>query len=118
MLGFRASDRWRCSPAGAPPAYGRRHAGRRAAGSLFAAESAEAAAMGFTGKLVIHPSQVDIVNTSFLPSADEIAYASGVMAAAKGAPGAFRFQDKMIDAPHLKSATRILALADAHRGES
>jgi citrate lyase beta subunit len=34
------------------------------------------------------------------------------------APGAFRFQDKMIDVPHLKSALRVLALADAHRAES
>ncbi len=81
-------------------------------------ESVEAAAMGFTGKLVIHPSQVDIVNAAFLPTADEVAYARAIVAAAKGAPGAFRFQNKMIDAPHLKSATRILALAEAHRGES
>jgi citrate lyase subunit beta/citryl-CoA lyase len=79
-------------------------------------ESVEAATMGFTGKLVIHPSQVDIVNAAFLPTVDEVEYARAVVAAAKGAPGAFRFQDKMIDAPHLKSATRILALADAHRG--
>lgn len=81
-------------------------------------ESVEAAAMGFTGKLVIHPSQVDVVNTAFMPSADEVAYARAVVAAAMGASGAFRFQDKMIDAPHLKNATRILALADAHRGQS
>ena len=80
-------------------------------------ESVDAATMGFTGKLVIHPSQVDIVNTAFLPTFDEVAYARAVVAAGKGALGAFRFQDKMIDAPHLKSATRILALADAHPGE-
>jgi citrate lyase subunit beta / citryl-CoA lyase len=78
-------------------------------------ESAEAAAMGFTGKLLIHPSQVDVVNTAFLPSAAEVAYARAVLTAAQGAPGAFRFQDKMIDVPHLKSARRIVALADAHQ---
>ena len=85
---------------------------------LLEQESVEAATMGFTGKLVIHPSQVDIVNKAFLPSAEEVAYARAVVAAAKNASGAFRFEEKMIDAPHLKSARRILALADAHRGES
>jgi len=85
---------------------------------LLQQESVEAAAMGFSGKLVIHPSQVDVVNAAFLPSAGEIEYARGVVAAAKDAPGTFRFRDKMIDAPHLKSARRMLALADAHRGGS
>ena len=77
-------------------------------------ESAEGAAMGFTGKLVIHPSQVDVVNTAFLPTEEEVIYARALVAASHGAPGAFRFQEKMIDVPHLKSARRIVALATAH----
>lgn len=77
-------------------------------------ESLEAAAMGFTGKLVIHPSQVGPVNDAFLPTAEEVAYARALVAASAGASGAFRFEEKMIDAPHLKSAQRIVALASAH----
>ena len=78
-------------------------------------ESLDAATMGFTGKLAIHPSQVDVINAAFLPTPDEVAYAEAMVAAARSAEGAFRFRDKMIDAPHLKSAQRIAALAAAYR---
>ncbi|HKW79464.1 MAG TPA: CoA ester lyase [Casimicrobiaceae bacterium] len=81
---------------------------------LLQRESAEAAAMGFTGKLVIHPAQVEAVNAAFLPSAQEIGEARALLAAAAGREGAFRFQDRMIDAPHLSRAERTVALAAAH----
>lgn len=77
-------------------------------------ESAEAAAMGFTGKLVIHPAQVDPVNAAFLPTAPEIEEARMLLAAAAGQDGAFRFQDRMIDVPHLRRAEHVVALASAH----
>lgn len=77
-------------------------------------ESAEAAAMGFTGKLAIHPAQVALVNAAFLPTRDEIEQARSLLAAAAGHEGAFRFQDTMIDAPLLRRAERVLALARAH----
>jgi len=54
-------------------------------------ESAEAAAMGFTGKLAIHPAQIETVNAAFLPTASEIELAQSMLAAAQGHDGAFRF---------------------------
>jgi citrate lyase subunit beta/citryl-CoA lyase len=77
-------------------------------------ESAEAAAMGFTGKLAIHPAQIETVNAAFLPTASEIELAQSMLAAAQGHDGAFRFQDSMVDVPHLRRAERIMALARAH----
>jgi citrate lyase subunit beta/citryl-CoA lyase len=77
-------------------------------------ESAEAAATGYTGKLAIHPSQVEVINAAFLPTGAEIEQAHALLAAAQGYDGAFRFQDKMVDVPHLQRARRIVALARAH----
>ncbi len=77
-------------------------------------ESAEAAAMGYTGKLAIHPAQVGPVNVAFLPTAAEIEQAQSLLAAAQGHDGAFRFQDRMVDVPHVRRAERIVALARAH----
>ena len=73
-------------------------------------ESDEAAAMGFTGKLAIHPAQVATVNTAFLPTASEIEQAQSLLAAARGHDGAFRFEDRMVDVPHVRRAERIMAL--------
>ena len=85
-----------------------------AATDVLQRESAEAAAMGYTGKLAIHPAQVALINTAFLPTASEIDQAQSLLAAAQGHDGAFRFQDRMVDAPHLRRAERIMALARAH----
>jgi (S)-citramalyl-CoA lyase len=64
--------------------------------------------MGFGGMLCIHPSQVSMVNKVFEPSLEEIEWARRVIGAAKGAPGAFRLEGKMIDAPVIAAAHRIL----------
>lgn len=88
-----------------------------AASDVLQRESAEAAAMGFTGKLLIHPAQVGPVNAAFLPTALEIEQAQSLLAAAAGHDGAFRFQDRMVDVPHVRRAERVLALASAHGGE-
>ncbi|MGH8713614.1 MAG: HpcH/HpaI aldolase/citrate lyase family protein [Casimicrobiaceae bacterium] len=85
-----------------------------AAADALLRESADAAAMGFTGKLLIHPSQVAPVNAAFLPTAAEIEQARSLVAAAAGHDGAFRFDDRMVDVPHVRRAARILALASAH----
>ncbi|ONF95639.1 HpcH/HpaI aldolase/citrate lyase family protein [Sphingomonas jeddahensis] len=67
---------------------------------------------GFTGMLAIHPTQVSVINDAFTPSEAEIAHAKAVIAAFDANPGAGALQldGKMIDAPHLKSARRLLAL--------
>lgn len=85
-----------------------------AATEVLRRESAEAAAMGYTGKLAIHPAQVEPINSAFLPSASEIEQAQSLLAAARGHDGAFRFGDRMVDVPHVHRAERIMALARAH----
>ena len=72
-----------------------------------------AAAMGFTGKLTIHPKQIDIVNDAFSPSAAEIDEAERLVRAFDEAQAegkmAFSFEGKMVDAPHLNRARKVLA---------
>ncbi len=69
---------------------------------------------GFTGMLAIHPDQVPIINASFTPTADEIAYAGRVVQAfadADGA-GAIQLDGKMLDEPNLRLARRVLEAGD------
>ncbi|UYM17754.1 HpcH/HpaI aldolase/citrate lyase family protein [Endozoicomonas euniceicola] len=76
------------------------------------AECERARMEGFTGKLAIHPDQVEIINQCFTPSTDEVAYARRVVDAfanAKGA-GTVGLDGRMLDLPHLKQAQRILRL--------
>ncbi len=78
-------------------------------------ECRAAADMGFTGKLTIHPDQIDIVNEAFTPSVAEVKAATALIAAfaeheAQGRM-AFKFEGAMVDVPHLKRAQQILALA-------
>jgi citrate lyase subunit beta/citryl-CoA lyase len=79
----------------------------------------EGAAMGFTGKITIHPSQVEIVNEVFTPSKDEIQWAEELLAAAeenrKLGKFAFTFRGQMVDVPHFTRAKTILARANAAR---
>jgi len=82
-----------------------------------ARESREAADMGYTAKVAIHPSQVAVINEGFLPDPQQESYSRELLEAAKAnsASGTFRFQGKMIDMPHIRTARRMVALADAHR---
>lgn len=65
---------------------------------------------GFTGMMAIHPAQVPVINAAFAPTTAEVAHARAVVAAfaANPAVGALQLDGKMIDAPHLKAARRIL----------
>jgi len=78
-------------------------------------ESVQGAQMGFAGKQIIHPNQVGPVQAAFTPEDSEIAYAQKVMAAfkenQKAGLGAFALDGKMIDAPIVKAAERVLARA-------
>ncbi|NQW66149.1 MAG: CoA ester lyase [Burkholderiales bacterium] len=67
---------------------------------------------GFTGKLAIHPDQVDVINQGFTPSAQEIENAKSIIdafAKASGA-GAVQIDGKMVDKPHLTQALRLIDL--------
>ena len=75
-------------------------------------ESDEAVAMGFSGKISIHPSQIDVINAAFTPSQADLDEAVALVAAFEehGARGvfAFTFKGQMVDAPHLTRARRIV----------
>jgi citrate lyase subunit beta / citryl-CoA lyase len=72
---------------------------------------------GFNGMLAIHPAQVEIINAAFTPSEAEIAHARAVVEIFSANPGAgaLSLDGKMLDAPHLRAAERILAQADSDR---
>ena len=76
----------------------------------------EAAWMGFTGKITIHPNQIDVVNAAFTPSPEELDYAKRLLAtfAQEQAAGrmAFAFEGQMVDVPHLNRAQRLVARAE------
>lgn len=74
------------------------------------AEAAAAFAMGFDGKLAIHPAQVPVINAAFGPDAAAIAHAERVVAAMSGT-GVAQLDGQMLDQPHLTQARKILRLA-------
>ena len=81
------------------------------------AECQQAVDMGFQGKMAIHPRQVPVIQAAFSPSTEQIDQALSLMAAyraheAMGA-GAFTLEGKMVDAPMLRIAQRVLARARA-----
>lgn len=75
---------------------------------------------GFSGKLAIHPDQVDAINAAFIPTESEIARAQRVIAAFAAAPGAgvVNLDGQMVDRPHLIQARRILASVEIHETHS
>jgi len=80
-------------------------------------EALEGAYMAFAGKQVIHPAQIAPVQEAFTPTDEAITFARRVMEAfeqhQKAGVGAFGLDGKMVDAPIVKSAERVLALAKA-----
>ena len=74
------------------------------------ADAARARALGFAGKLCIHPSQVGAVNAAFSPKVDEIAWARRIIEAST-AGGVVRVDGHMVDAPVILKAQAILARA-------
>lgn len=73
------------------------------------AEAEDAAASGFAATACIHPSQVEVVRAAYRPGDDEVAWAAGVIRAAANERGVFRYDGRMIDAPLLRHAERILS---------
>jgi citrate lyase subunit beta/citryl-CoA lyase len=75
----------------------------------FVAEAADGRRLGFDGKTLIHPSQVDPCNAAFAPTAREVAAAEALVAAATG--GAQRHEGRMIEDMHVAAARALLARA-------
>lgn len=79
-------------------------------------ETIYAKKIGFTGKAVINPRQIDIVNEVFMPTEDEIRKAlrvyRGWVNAKKEGLGVFAIDGKMVDAPVMARAKYVLDMAE------
>lgn len=75
----------------------------------FAAEAAEGRRLGFDGKSLIHPDQIEPCNRAFGPSETEVEQARRLVDAFSG--GAERFEDRMIERMHVEAARRLLERA-------
>jgi len=65
--------------------------------------------MGFDGKTLIHPAQLDIANRIFAPSADDLALAARYIAAFDSADGVAVVDGKIVENLHVDNARRLLA---------
>ncbi|MAT06531.1 MAG: CoA ester lyase [Acidimicrobiaceae bacterium] len=83
----------------------------------FLAEAEQGKAMGFDGKTLVHPSQVDPANEVWAPSADEVEFSRRVIEAFEGAEaegrGVVTVDGRMVENLHVENAKRIIAVADA-----
>jgi citrate lyase subunit beta/citryl-CoA lyase len=81
--------------------------------AVLLADTAKSRALGFTGKLCVHPRQIAGVHRGFAPSPAQLAWARDILAvAASSSAGAARTADGMlVDAPVIARANAILAIA-------
>lgn len=75
------------------------------------------AQLGYRGKMLIHPEQVEVVHRALRPDAEELAWARAVLEAAKSAPagglaegGVAVVQGRMVDRPLVAQAERVVAM--------
>ena len=85
--------------------------------AAFEAECAEGRAMGFDGKMLIHPAQIEPANRRFGPSDEEIAAARRIVAAFDApeavGQGAINVDGEMVERLHLQEARKLLALVSS-----
>ena len=80
----------------------------------FLAECAQGRQMGFDGKTLIHPGQVEPANEQFAPSAEAVEDARGLIEAFESAgSGVATYKNKMIENLHVESARRTLTIHEA-----
>ena len=83
----------------------------------FRVECVQGCEMGFDGKTLIHPGQVEITNDVWAPTPDEIAHANRVIEAFEAAlsesRGVVTVDGRMIENLHVDNARRVLAVAAA-----
>jgi citrate lyase beta subunit len=84
--------------------------------AAFRAEAAQGRLLGFDGKTLIHPSQVDPCNEIFSPSAQAVAHAHAMIAAYEAAlaagHGVATLDGQMVEVLHVEQARRLLARAN------
>jgi citrate lyase beta subunit len=77
-----------------------------------AGSSRRAKALGFTGRLAVHPRQVPVIQSAFMPTPEEVARAERIVAALDAAGGNVCALDgQMVEGPIVHAAHRVLALA-------
>jgi citrate lyase subunit beta/citryl-CoA lyase len=83
----------------------------------FLAECRQGREMGFDGKTLIHPSQVDGANTAFAPSEQTVEDARGILQAWRDGAGSgvVTYRGRMVENLHVESAEHTLALDEAIR---
>ncbi len=83
----------------------------------FLAECRQGREMGFDGKTLIHPGQVESANAAFAPSEAAVEDARGVLAAWEEGHGSgvVTYNGRMVENLHVESASRVLAIHDAIR---
>ncbi|BAM86385.1 putative citrate lyase beta chain [Bradyrhizobium oligotrophicum S58] len=83
----------------------------------FAQECIQARDLGFDGKTLIHPGQIDACNAIFTPPAAEVADARKIIAAFElpenASRGAIQIDGRMVERLHAEMARRTIAIADA-----
>jgi citrate lyase subunit beta / citryl-CoA lyase len=83
----------------------------------FAAECRQGVEMGFDGKTLIHPSQVEPANAAWTPSAEDVEQAGRVIeahaAAAAEGRGVVTVDGRMVEALHVENARRTLEIVEA-----
>ena len=83
----------------------------------FATECAQGRDLGFDGKTLIHPNQIEACNAAFSPAPDEVAQARKMIAAfdlpENKAKGVVQIDGRMIERMHAEMARRTVAIADA-----
>jgi citrate lyase subunit beta/citryl-CoA lyase len=85
----------------------------------FAAEATQGRDIGFDGKTLIHPKQIEACNRIFTPPGDEVAQARRIIAAFEqpenASRGAIQLDGKMVERLHAEMAKRTIAISDAIR---
>jgi len=77
-----------------------------------AAEAGLAAALGFDGKMAIHPAQIPVIHQALTPDPAQLDWARRVLAALDAAgSGVARLDGRMLDRPHRLQAERLLSRA-------
>jgi len=75
--------------------------------------------LGFSGKMAIHPRQVDVINDVFTPTASDVERATRLIAAYETAraagEGVTTVDGRMVELPIVERARRIVARADGRR---
>ena len=83
----------------------------------FKAECAQARDMGFDGKTLIHPKQIEPCNAAFTPPAEEVAQARKIIAAfdlpENRGKGVIQLEGRMVERLHADMAKRTVAIAEA-----